>query len=528
MRFLRFFIIPMLLTSVSCQHENATFQKLKEVEALAYNYEYTSAWEMLKTIDNKDIDSEELTAFYNLLKAEMLYRCEGVKGNDSLINTCINYYQRSGDKEKLAASLYMRAAICYTDNNEQVLNDFKNAENYAKKCGNIKLRKRIYAGLTVFYGDNDEFPLSLQYARKEYDCAKIIDSQKFIAYALLNLSVSYDRTGQKDSAAWCILECEKLANLLEPYYQAYMYYGLGSAYANSDTEKAEECLKKSIELEPLPQAYTLLSDIYIKSDRAQMAKKMWNEVMQMPWYEFKVGVLDAKLEYDYQNNDFEEYHNTQKAKSEAMERYYENRLRNKSDELGRKYDMELFRHQVRSRIKIAAISVILIIVVLALLHRIRVRRIENRRIASELRYEKSKSMLMMLEERIAVLEKDQQNQSKELATLKVKAGKLKTGIMQNLQHGHDLYNKLNDCESIVNWNDFDVLCLLDFVSTINQEFSFALENDYDDLNSSQKLFLVVSNLMKKKEHEVCQIFGLEKQSLRNKRNRIEKKRAVAA
>ena len=134
----------------------------------------------------------------------------------------------------------------------------------------------------------------------------------------------------------------------------------------------------------------------------------------------------------------------------------------------------------------------------------------------------------MLEERISILEKDKKNKTKELATLKEKAEKLKSGIMQNLQHGHDMYDVLKGCESIADWSDYDTLCLLDFVSTINQGFAFCLENDYEDLTPNQKLFLVVSNLMGKKEHEICQMFGLEKHSLYNKRNRIEKKRISAA
>ena len=93
----------------------------------------------------------------------------------------------------------------------------------------------------------------------------------------------------------------------------------------------------------------------------------------------------------------------------------------------------------------------------------------------------------------------------------------------NLQHGHDLYDKLKNCESAINWSDFDILCLLDFVNTTNQEFVIYIEANYNRLNNSQKLFLVADELLGKTDNEICQIFGLEKQSLRNKRNRIRKK-----
>jgi tetratricopeptide (TPR) repeat protein len=333
--------------------------------------------------------------------------------------------------------------------------------------------------------------------------------------------VGYDRTGQKDSAAWCIHECEKLADQLEPYYQAYLFYGLGSAYAESDREKAEDYLKKSIELEPLPQAYTLLSDIYMAEGNPQLAKKLWSEVMQMPWDEFKVGVLDAKLEYEFQNHDFEEYRHTQQEKSEAMVRYYEKRLQNKADELSRKYDIDLYQHKVRSRTLLFALCGISAIVMFVFLHRIRVRRIENRRIKAELDYEKAKNTVALLDNRIAKLQK---SKAAEVATLKEKNDKLKTKIQNNLQHGHDLYDKLNCCESPLNWTDDDLFCLFDFVATVNPQFILSLDTDYDGLNAQQKLFMVADNFLQKEDHELCNMFNLDKNSLRNKRNRIKKKR----
>ena len=134
----------------------------------------------------------------------------------------------------------------------------------------------------------------------------------------------------------------------------------------------------------------------------------------------------------------------------------------------------------------------------------------------------------MYEERIAWLETEKKSQSKELDALKEKAAELKDAVMRNLQHGHNLYDQLTRCESAANWSDFDLLCLLDFVSTINPEFTLSLENNYNDLNVSQKLFLIVSNLLQKSDFEICQMLGLEKQSLRNKRNRISKKMKTEA
>jgi len=522
-RFFTFSVVALMLAAISCKHDGETLKKLEQAEALSYDLDYASAEKQLNKIDVANINTAQLTAFYNLLKAEVQYRCEGMRRNDSLINISLDYYLHSNDKEHLAAAYYIRALLFFADNSESVLNDLKNAESLIDKIKNKKLIKRIYAGLTVFYGDSDEFPLSLEYARKEYNCSKEISNKKFEAYALLNLSVSYDRTGQKDSAAWCIHECEKLVDLLEPYYKAFLYYGLGSAYSESDYQKAEDYLKKSIEFEALPQSYKLLSDVYVNNGQTQKAKKIWTEVLQMPWDELKIGVLDAKLEYNYQNHDFEEYCDTQKEKSEAMVRYYEKRLKNKADELGRKYDLNLYRQRVRSRTIITILIVAMAVAVLVFLSRIRIKRIENKKMELELNYAKSKNSLILMEKRISDLETDKKRKTSELSALKNQSEKLKAEIQKNLRRGHDLFDSLARCESPINWTDNDLFCLFDYVSTISPEFILSLDSDYNGLNEQQKLFLLVSDFMKKQDHELCVMFNLEKDSLRNKRNRIRKK-----
>ena len=168
----------------------------------------------------------------------------------------------------------------------------------------------------------------------------------------------------------------------------------------------------------------------------------------------------------------------------------------------------------------------IVLILFILLHRIRVRRVENKRIKAELDYRKAKNTLALLEERITVLESEKKSKTKELSVLKEKAENLKNEIQANLQHGHDLYDKLKRGESVIAWSDFDILCMLDFFGTINQEFVACLDNDYKDLNASQKLFLTVDFLMEKEDHIVGKMLGLEKQSLWNKRNRIAKKRVV--
>lgn len=528
MKFLKLFIISFLLIATSCKHNCATLQKLKIVDSLLYEESDSVAFSLLNSIKNEDLDTPEKANYYNLLNTGLKYRMDDHEQTDSTINRCVTFYEKAGDNEKLALSYYYRALVNWHTHSNDVLLDLKKAETHSSNTSNFGLMAKIYSALAKFNGGSMEFEKALSYSLKELETAKRSGKKWLAVYAHTNLSITYESLNNFDSAYYHALQSETYVQGLPFHHKAYIYNILGLLLVGENDSLAESYLKKSLECEPLPQTYTSLAEIYNAQGNWQAAENMWNKAVDRAWPELKTEIFEAKATFEYSSEEYAECCNTLRAKEKALTEFYESKLKNKALELENKYDLDLYKHQVRSRIIIASVVAVLAIVVLVFVHRIRLRRIENRRIASELHYEKSKNMLARLEEQISILEKDKKNKLNELAALKEKAQNLKAGIMQNLQRGHDLYDKLNHCESIVDWSDFDVFCLLDFVSTINQDFAFSLENDYDDLNTSQKLFLVVSDLMGKKEHEICQMFGLEKQSLRNKRNRIEKKRISAA
>ena len=173
-------------------------------------------------------------------------------------------------------------------------------------------------------------------------------------------------------------------------------------------------------------------------------------------------------------------------------------------------------------------TIVFLVIVAVLLYRIRVRRIENRRIAAELKYNKTQKELALTEERIATLQTDKKSSAMELAALKRKVEALRDTMRQNIQQGRKMYDELCANASPLGWSDSDLLCLFDYLSTLAPEFVSRLDTDYDGLNNGQKLFVIVEQYLKKSDFEICQMFGLEKSSLYNKRNRIEKKRVVSA
>jgi hypothetical protein len=499
-------------------------QKLEQIDAMLYEEQDSVAYSLLNSIRSEDLDTPEKEMYYNMLKTGVKYRMGERKQNDSIISKCVDYYEKTDNKEKLAMSVLIRACINYNIDDENNMLDFKRAATLAESTVNYGLMAKTYSGLTVYTGNSGESQLSLMYAQKGVAAAKKSEKEALLVYAYLNLSIAYKTIDVKDSALFYARQSELYVNDLQPIYKAYIYYSIGSLLRNSNDSLAEAYLKQSLSCEPLSQAYNSLADIYQARGDQQSASDMWNNAIKNSNYAQRVMVFDAMASSEYKKGHFEKCCNALMEKDKNLTDFYEWKLQNKALELENKYNLDLLHHKIRTRMVLAGI----VLIMLVLLHRIRVRRVDNRRMKAELDYGKAKNTLALLEERIAVLESDKKSKTKELSLLKEKAGNLKNEMQANLQHGHDLYDRLLRKESVIAWSDFDILCMLDFLGTINQEFVASLDNDYKDLNASQKLFLTVDFLMEKEDSVVGKMLSLEKQSLRNKRNRIAKKRVVEA
>lgn len=518
MKFLKYLTI--LLFVVSCGKTDDTYNKLKQIDALLYEESDLVADSLLSSIGSDELDTPEKVNYYNLLKTGLQYRMGNREQTDSLINICIDFYSKNGDKEKLALSYYYRGLVNWHTHSNEVLRDLKQSETNAENIGNYALMAKIYSALTQFNGGSMEFEKALEYAKKEVAAAKKSGNKWLTVYACINSSITYEALGSLDSALCCARQSEQYVQELLPHYKSYVFNSLGSLLIGVDDSLAKIYLKKSLDCEPHPQTYTALAKIYNAKGDLQSAKDMWSKAIDNAWPELEAEIFEAKAAMEYENGNLSECVNTLKDKEKALTEFYESKLQNKVLELESKYDIDLYHQKVRNR----TLLVLLLIVVLVFMHRIRVRSIENRRVNAELDYQKTKNSVVLYERRIAELQK---SKTAEVSVLKDKNNKLKAKIQNNLQHGHDLYDQLVRGESPINWGDYDLLCLFDFVSTIGPEFILSLDSDYTGLNNQQKLFLLVSDFLGKSDFEVCQMFGLEKQSFHNKRYRIAKKRIAA-
>lgn len=518
-----FFLSLLLLFVISCDHSDDTYNKLKRIDALLYEEQDMVTDSLLNSIKPEELDTPEKTMYYNMLKTGVKYRMGERQQNDSIISRCIDYYEKNGDKEKLAMSVFFRACINYNIDDENNMLDFKRAATLAESTGNYGLMAKTYSGLTVYAGNSGESQLSLKYAQKGVAAAKKSEKEDLLVYAYMELSIAYNALDVKDSALFYAKQSELYVNNLQPIYKAYIYYNIGSLLRNSNDSLSEAYLKKSISCEPLSQAYNLLADIYETRGDRQSAFEMWDNALKNSNYIQRAKIFDAMASSEYKKGHFEECCNALINKNKNLTDFYEWKLKNKASELEGKYNLDLYQQKNRNRIIILVFAAVLLIIVLTFLHHIRVHRIESEKMEMEKNYEKSKNTLALMERRIIELETDKKSKTSELTILKNKTEKLKKKIQNNIQRGHDLYDILNNNESTINWTDNDIFCILDYISTIYPGFILSLDTDYQGLNAQQKLFVIATDLLNKDDKTLCDIFALEKQSLYTKRYRIKQK-----
>ena len=358
-----FFLFLIAIAAASCSQKSETMQKLEQIDAMLYEEQDSMAYSLLNSIESEDLDTPEKEMYYNMLKTGVKYRLGERKQNDSIISKCVDYYEKTGDKEKLAMSVFTRACINYNIDDQNNMLDFKRAATLAESTGNYGLMAKTYSGLTVYTGNSRESQLSLMYAQKGVAAAKKSEKEALLVYAYLELSIAYKTLDVKDSALFYARQSELYVNDLQPIYKAYIYYSIGSLLRNSNDSLAEAYLKQSLSCEPLPQAYNSLADIYQARGDQQSASDMWNNAIKNANYGQRTVIFDAMASSEYKKGNFEKCCNALMEKDKARTDFYEWKLQNKALELENKYNLNLYQQKIRSRVIITSLAGTLLVAV---------------------------------------------------------------------------------------------------------------------------------------------------------------------
>ena len=218
---------------------------LKEAVDIVHQHP-DSARVIISKVDTSSL-SEADRMEYRLLKIMtdyiVLHQAEG----DSLITTCVDYYDKYGDAWHRGRAYYYRAGIRrhLLDRTFDGIKDYKIAETIAEDADDELLKNMVYENLAFANYNCFTHPLILEYSQKFLESSLKLNDSVMTLRALQMCASSYAYMDQSDSAYACIFKSMDYIDLADSILRADIYHNIAAMYQEQgDDENAKKYLKK--------------------------------------------------------------------------------------------------------------------------------------------------------------------------------------------------------------------------------------------------------------------------------------------
>jgi tetratricopeptide (TPR) repeat protein len=179
----------------------------------------------------------------------------------------------------------------------------KEAEKLSEETADNNLKNKICSALAYLNGVLGNYGESLKYAKKEYFYAKKLNNNRDIAYGLLRLSTNYEISGMKDSAVFCINECNKLVQYINNDDKAFVYNLLGESFMSTDIDSAQKYFVSALTHKKGSTVYKNLMEIYFAKNDSTAAKRYCDSALMLAWTKQKIGIYSQLAQKYYDGND---------------------------------------------------------------------------------------------------------------------------------------------------------------------------------------------------------------------------------
>ena len=205
-----------------------------------------SARAIISKVDTASL-SEADRMEYRLLKIMtdyiVLHRADG----DSLITTCVDYYDRHGDAWHRGRAYYYRAGIRrhLLDRTFDGIKDYKIAETIAEDADDELLKNMVYENLAFANYNCFTHPLILEYSQKFLLSSLKLNDSVMTLRGLQMCASAYAYMDQSDSAYACIFRSMDYIDLADSILRADIYHNIAAMYQEQgDAENARKYLEK--------------------------------------------------------------------------------------------------------------------------------------------------------------------------------------------------------------------------------------------------------------------------------------------
>ncbi len=543
MRYFSILYFTIVIFFVACSPKGADFCRLAEVDTLLYHSLVDSADAMLMEINPQRTDD---SAYYFLLRAQTDFRLHEIPCIDQ-INYSIRYYEHHPDSRKLAESYYYK--VCYftilDSLPDEVFVLLKKAEHLSLSASDINLKDKICSALAYANNLAGEFQESLKYAKMNYYYSRQLGCKKDIADAMIRLSISFSDVGMKDSAAYYILQCERLADYVDDNGKSFIFNLLGDYYFEDNLALAEDYYNKALNYKKLQESYRSLADIYYAKNDTFRWRQYSDSALSGAWYGLQVDILSDMAQKYFDLGNINCFKNISEETVATLKNFYKSEKENYALEIQKKFDFErqqtIYEHNMHILWLIIAclvfIGAIVTLIYRHLVHKERLKNIvlEKKNMAVYTKLQEQGNEIEEYSSQLEYLLKQNNELSERcdgaeqiIATNNQAINKLRQEcdnlIAQTdsvLAEGKVVYDHIVASQSVSDYKDKYAACFYYFEKTFPEKL--VIFTPYRDLTIENRIFIIADDGLEKTDGELSKIFGISQSTVRSRRSKLKER-----
>ena len=494
---------------------------LKEAADIVHQHP-DSALALISRVDTASLSGADKME-YRLLKIMTDYIVMHQADGDSLITTCVDYYDKHGDAWHRGRAYYYRGGIRrhLLGRTFDAIKDYKVAETIAEDANDELLKNMVYDNLAYANYNCFNHLLILEYSQKYLESSRKMNDSVMTLRGLHFCASAYAYIDQNDSAYAYIFRSIDYIDLADSILRADIYQNIAAMYEErGDAENARKYLEKwrndkaASNFKGYETMARLLEAQGHYQEAIEEAKKCLTEKDPLVrshsmevlsrLYE-KTGDMSAALDMKRQQDAFTD--SVMKA--------------NHSLEIAdwqRKFDEERWEKRSQQRmIKTGAvIAVVFVVLVVGIwwhqrrrVHQLGFRLDENARRITENQTE------------IERLQQDGEASEQTIADLKKQIEDSRQRIANKLLTGTRQFVKLQRKEPVADMTAEERQCLIDYFAQLRPKRWQEWEHTYNLLTPAQYVFLILQDDLNYDDNTIAQILDVKPASLRTVKSRIK-------
>ena len=459
---------------------------------------------------------------YNLLKVMtdyiVLHQAEG----DSLISTCVDYYDHHGDAWHRGRAYYYRGGIRrhLLGRTFDAIKDYKVAETIAEDADDELLKNMVYDNLAYANYNCFNHLLILEYSQKYLESSRRMNDSVMTLRGLQFCASAYAYLDQSDSAYAYIFRSMDYIDLADSILRAAIYHNIAAMYEErGDVENARKYLEKwrndkaASNFKGYETMARLLEAQGHYQEAIEAAKKcltekdplVRNHSMEVlsRLYE-KTGDMSAALDMKRQKDAFTD--SVMKANHSLQIADWQ-----------RKFDEKRWEKRSQQRMKETGAVIAVAFVVLVFGIWWHCRRVKALGFQLDEHARRMTENLMEIER----LQESGEASEQTIAELNRQIEASRQRISNKLLVGTRCFVRMQQKECIADLTSEERQCLIDYFALLRPKRWQEWEHTYASLTTAQYVFLILQDDLHYDDNTIAKILNVKPASLRTLRSRIK-------